>query len=117
MNKYGSKLSEEVFNDLAMENAKSGLPQKQIEKNEFNLMIDYKLGQDFPVITRRKMFALHKRLRRCHFLVMAWSAINSPNDVLGYVGECHVKWFGKILSEEDLVDFFNLNEADKPSVR
>lgn len=116
MSNYGPKLTEQEYNTLVLQNVRLGLSSTDVEKIEFDLIIDYRLGQDFPVAQRKKLFQLHTRLKRFHPLMMLWGVIKSPSDILGYVGECHVKLFGKFLSQEDLTIFFDLDNTDQHPV-
>lgn len=118
MGRYGEKLSDEEL-DRQLVKLHTDIPWHiyekyfdEIERSEFELIIDNRLGKDFPADRREELWKAKKKILR---KTVINSIIYTITDLItfgratkGLVLHSYVieKVYGKILDREDLISFF-----------
>jgi len=121
---FGRKLSGEEYERRAVA-LYSGAPplseenqDRELRRRELDLQIDHRLGVDFPVERREKLFEVQCGLDRVDVgslirYALGWVMPSFLVRHARFLAEDTVRAYGKVLSEEKLRAFLDL-EAGKP---
>lgn len=121
---YGKRLTQEEFShelskilDIAQQYSPEGY-----EIEEFNLLIDFKLGADFPEEKRRALIISKKNIQKYHAqLVKRFQDEELSNEefameVQKKIPNMMVKEFAKTLSPDELNILFDIVEGQVPVI-
>ena len=124
---YGTKLTLEEY-EQALVKLYSGLPpmpskeqDRSVRQRELNLTIDHRLGHDFPLERRQALWAIQERIEKkrlrlaCKYLFRKLLHKNLYRDIQGIAGFM-VDEYARVLSENEVRDFFNLQEGQVPTL-
>lgn len=124
---YGTKLSGEEYDKRIValhENLPPSLSQemeRQLRRKELEIMIDYRLGCNFPKEKRDLLWKVQEKIEKKRTLLMfkylfrnlfKKPFIHSTQNLAGYL----VDEYAKVLSKEELEMFFGQNEAADPAL-
>lgn len=124
---HGPRLTGEEY-DRRITKLYSGLPpapskaqEKQIQRQELDLAIDHRLGQDFPLSRREALWAIQLRVEKKHFWLMfkyflrRFFAKRLARDAQGLAGYL-VDEYAKVLSQAELKSYFGKEESRNPTL-
>ncbi len=101
--------------------APSRAQEKQVKRQELDLAIDHRLGQDFPLSRREALWAIQQRIDKKHFWLMfkyilkRFFSKSLARDAQGLAGYL-VDEYAKVLSKAELESYFGKEEAHNPSL-
>ena len=93
----------------------------EVKRQELNLAVDHRLGQDFPLSRREALWAIQQRVEKKHIKLMfkhflkRFFAKSLAHDAQGLAGYL-VAEYAKELSQSELEAYFGKEEAHKPSL-
>ncbi|HEX8989147.1 MAG TPA: hypothetical protein VF816_14410 [Rhodocyclaceae bacterium] len=124
---YGPRLSVEEF-EKAIVALYAGQPADpgrlaalEIRRRELDLMIDHRLGRDYPQRRRDELWEIQRQVERRRWRLVfgwLWHAVSyrplhrQANRLANYL----VEEYAKVLSPEELRAYFDLREGDKPGL-
>jgi hypothetical protein len=109
----------ELYRDLPPEPSKE--QEKQVLRQELELAIDHRLGQNFPLNRREALWAINERADKTRLRLMfkyflrkifAKTLARDAQDLAGFL----VDEYSKVLSKTELECFFGKEEARNPSL-
>lgn len=124
---YGTRLSAAEYERRIIELYRGQPPMptggqdEAIRKQELNLKIDHRLGQEFPQARRAALWDIqrqveNKRLRLAFkYLLRRWFAnplVQDAQNLAGYL----VDEYARVLNKAELKAFFDLEEGERPSL-
>ena len=124
---YGTKLSGKEY-DKCIVSLHENLPsllsremERQLRRDELEIMIDYRLGCNFPKVKRDLLWKVQERTEKKRTLLIfkylfrhlfKKSFVHSAQNLAGYL----VDEYAKVLSKEELEMFFGQNEVADPAL-
>jgi hypothetical protein len=124
---FGARLTGEEY-DRAIVALHSGLPpvpsrqqRQEIRRRELDLVIDYRLGREFPKARRDALWVVQQRVERRRLSLMfkylfrrlfAKSLIKGAQGLAGDVVEA----YRSVLDEAELEQFFGREETRRPAL-
>jgi hypothetical protein len=95
--------------------------EKAIRKQEFSLMIDHRLGREFPERLREELWCVHERIERRRLGLAARSALwklslSSRSREAHSLANLMVDEYAKVIGRAEAQRFFGLEPGEKPSL-
>lgn len=114
---HGPKISKQESDrltiELGLKYPSPTLKQRlEVKRDTMNVMIDAKLGQNFPQHRRDALWGHVKGFEQTAGLQILTSFITSPTDPFGKMAQKVVKRFAKELTFEELKQYFGYNDQE-----
>lgn len=93
--------------------------EQEIERSysELQILVDYRLGMDFPVDRRRQLWQAKRRLDKHFLLVLLWGFLTRPWDPATGLMGVYGRAFAGVLKPDEVRVFFDVNEEDSKLLR
>lgn len=93
--------------------------QEVVERSqiELHMLVDYRLGVDFPIARRRRLWNVKHRLDKHPLLVVIWGFLSRPWDPGTGVMGVYARALATVLNSEEIRAFLDLNEDDAKLLR
>lgn len=93
--------------------------QEMVERSqiELHMLVDYRLGVDFPIARRRRLWNVKHRLDKHPVLVVIWGFLSRPWDPGTGVMGVYARTLATVLNSEEIRAFLDLSEDDAKSLR
>ena len=93
--------------------------EQEIERSysELQILIDYRLGIDFPVDRRRQLWQAKRRLDKHFLLVLLRGFLTRPWDPATGLFGVYGRAFASVLKPDEVRVFFDVNEEDSKLLR
>lgn len=129
LSKYGTRLTERQYEQSvsklyrqAAESLPSALPQEieeTLKAKEFSLAIDHRLGVNFPIEKREALWSAKQRVEKQRIRLIGRFIKNSIlkrefADGMEIVLDQMKKEFSKVLTDEELQAFMELEDGETP---
>lgn len=85
---------------------------REIRHAEISLLIDHKLGVDFPSDRRQDVFDVIDRYDQKHLLHVAHAVVTKPWDPLSKLGSVMAKKLSKVFTSDELEQYLGLSKED-----
>lgn len=124
---YGPKLSDEEYERAVVElhgrqpDMPSRAEDREIRRQELFLMIDHRLGTEFPTETREALWRVHQDVERRR-LRLVFGSLLRRFSVRGRAQRANtlaarlVDEYARVLGREDAERFFGLEPGEPPSL-
>jgi len=114
---YGPKITREESDQRCIELAlKYETPSKaqelEVKRATMDVMIDHKLGQNFPQDRRDRLWDYQEGFHKTMLLHTAKAFVVRPWDPMGSLGKDLVKRFAKELTMDELKQYFDYTEEE-----
>jgi hypothetical protein len=120
---FGRRLTQAEFEWNVMQlNAESAsLPTDEEEARrsqiELHMLVDYRLGVDFPLARRRRLWQAKQRLDKHPVLVLVWGFLTRPWDPGTGLFGIYARAFATVLTPDEIRAFFDVSEHDAKLLR
>jgi len=114
---YGPTITQQQLEArvLALHNNAPPIPTPQqdrrIRHGELNAMIDHKLGVEFPVDRRERLWDVQQRLDRKRLLHVLKGFITNPLSPSEALDKPKIRGFAQVLNENELQAFFEYSSS------
>lgn len=115
---HGRRLTSEEYErrTVALYEAGPGLPSRQedllLRRAELDLLVDYRLGMEFPPNRRSELWEAQQVLDKRRAWHLLHGIITRPSDPSAAIAAAQVKAFSKVLGPTELRIFFDLREDE-----
>ena len=122
---YGRKLTNREYEKAIadLHSRASSMPSKsedrEIRKREFSLMIDHRLGNEFPKSLRNELWGVHERIEKKRLRMVASTILGklsrkSRSEEAHLLADKLVNEYAKVIGRENAEMFFGLNKGERP---
>lgn len=84
---------------------------------ELHMLVDYRLGMDFPVARRKALWNVKRRLDKHPFRVVIWGFLTRPWDPATGLMGVYARAFSTVLNPDEIRAFLDVNEDDAKRLR
>jgi hypothetical protein len=115
---HGARLSTEEFQRriVALHEHGPAMPSRaeelRLQRAEFDLRIDHRLGKDFPPERRQRLWEVHRRFDRHRLWHLFKGVLARNGDPSGPLASALVRSYAKELEEAELLAYFDLSEDE-----
>lgn len=121
---FGPKLTQQQYEKFVIELHSAPRPEGLSPKDEEarkrrieqHIMVDYRLGMDFPQARRNELWAAKQKWEKKRGWYLILGFLTRPTDPGGALVRSLVRAFGTVLTRQELQAFFDLNDEDAEKV-
>ncbi|QWP76693.1 hypothetical protein J5226_24470 [Lysobacter sp. K5869] len=120
---FGPKLTRDEYERriVALHEGAPPLPsdeeERRARRGELELLIDYRLGQDFPQARRDALWRLQSGLDKRRFWHLLTGLVAHPGDPSAGLAKAQVRAFGEVLDSLELGELLELTPEELERLR